>query len=86
MDKKRTAFGGFLHGNQKADFAGENPAEYLAPGVSVCAFAPEKGFALSVQTEELSMGYAVPAGESMTEENYNDAAGFTEGITSAGSF
>ena len=26
------------------------PAVYLAPEVSVCAFAPEKGFALSAQT------------------------------------
>ena len=88
MDKKnRAAFGGFLHGNQKADFAGENPAEYLAPEVSVCDFALENGFALSTELEGLSTGYAVPNGEGgMTEENYNDAAGFTEGLTNGSSF
>lgn len=53
MDKKnRAAFGGFLHGNQKADFAGENPAEYLAPEVSVCDFALENGFANSVYSSK----------------------------------
>ena len=84
MDKKnRTAFKGFLHENQKADFAGENPAVYLAPEVSVSAFALEKGFALSVATEQLNLGYY--PGEQM-EAEYNDAAGSTEGLGTGISF
>ncbi len=52
MNKKRTALKNFLFRNQKADFTGENPEEYLAPEVSICDFAPEKGFALSMMTED----------------------------------
>ena len=49
MDKKnRAAFENFPDGNQNADFAGENPAGYLAPEVSVCDFALENGFAVSI--------------------------------------
>ena len=84
MDKKnRAAFGGFLHGNQKADFAGENPAEYLAPEVSVCDFALENGFALSVRTEGLSTGFYT--GEAM-ENEYEITSSTTEGLNNAGSF
>ena len=82
MDKKnRTAFKGFLHENQKADFAGENPAVYLAPEVSVSAFALEKGFALSVATEQFNLGY----GENL-DEMYNDGTATTEGLGNGISF
>ena len=70
MDKKnRAAFGGFLHGNQKADFAGENPAEYLAPEVSVCDFALENGFSLSTVTEDYGS-----SGTGSCMESYGNAA------------
>ena len=55
MDKKkRAAFGGILHRNQKADFAGENPAGYLAPEVLRLSGAAGKGQAeqlISVQEQ-----------------------------------
>ena len=56
---------------------------YLVPEVQVCAFAPEKGFALSVQCETLNMGF--PEGEKM-DEMYNDANGTTEGLEGGISF
>ena len=85
MDKKnRTAFKGFLHENQKADFAGENPAVYLAPEVSVSAFALEKGFALSVATEQFNLGF--PASEGMENGDYNDYNGTTESLEGGFSF
>ena len=84
MDKKiRMAFSGFLHGKRRADFAGENPAEYLAPEVNVCDFALENGFSLSVRTESLGFGYSVPDGDG---ENYADGVSTTEVLTGAGSF
>ena len=54
--------------------------EYLSPKVSVSAFALEKGFALSVATEQFNLGYP---GEQVDAE-YNDAAGSTESLGNDG--
>ena len=51
---------------------------YLTPEVQVCTFVPEKGFALSVQTEQLNLGF--PASEGMENGDYNDYNGTTEGL------
>ena len=59
------------------------PAEYLAPEVSICVFAPEMGFALSVCTESLSTGFHT--GETM-EIEYEITSGTTEGVENAGTF
>ena len=56
--------------------------EYLSPKVSVSAFALEKGFALSVATEQFNLGYPYP-GEQVDAE-YNDAAGSTESLGNDG--
>ena len=57
--------------------------EYLSPKVSVSAFALEKGFALSVTTEQLNLGYY--PGEQM-EAEYNDGTATTEGLGNGISF
>ena len=82
MDKKnRTAFENFPDGNQKADFAGENPAEYLAPEVSVCDFALENGFSLSTVNEDYGS-----SGTGSRMESYGEAdpVTATEGYGSVG--
>ena len=73
------AFSGFLHGNQKADFAGENPAEYLAPEVSVCDFALENGFSLSVPTHPYNYQeewYDENRDKAIGNENYKEGFDF----------
>ena len=73
MDKKiRMAFSGFLHGKRRAENAGEKPAIYTAPEVEICAYAPEKGFALSGTTKTKSnpMDDTQDVGRYENGENY----------------